>query len=235
MKGTAMVVCCILFTAFVTSAATSGVSLLTSGAGLKENSGQREPLQTLRSAPAGWFSDEKSRDDLVEYARKTLMARLGLIPPPLPPRLLLERQHGCFVTFFSDRKVIACFGGFLPRTANIASEIEENVRMALLHDSRARFIAPKTARACRVQVTFPGMPVPVKSYREIDPLREGMLVENRERGIAIVPGEAKTSSWAFREAMRRLGETDPSGVRISRFAAFAVSDRAGQVAADIGR
>jgi hypothetical protein len=62
----------------------------------------------------------------------------------------------------------------------------------------------------------------VDSYEEIDPLREGLFAENDRFGVAIVPGEAKTASWAFREALRRLGEKDPAAVRLFRFAAWAV-------------
>jgi hypothetical protein len=175
--------------------------------------------------PASFPADNRRAEELLGYAKGVFLARLGYSESVTPPEFLLGFQHACFVTFFSGKKVIACFGGFYPRTGSVAAEIGENIRMALLLDPRARSIDRKTALACDVQVTFPAEPVPVKSYVELNPLREGMLVENDRQGVAIVPGEAKTASWAFREAMRRLGEKDRSRVRISRFQAWAVSTR----------
>jgi hypothetical protein len=179
-----------------------------------------------RNLHASFPADKRRAEELLHYAKGVFLARLGYSASVTPPELLLGFQHACFVTFFSGKKVIACFGGFYPRTGNVATEIEENIRMALLVDPRARSIDRKTALDSDIQVTFPGEPVPVKSYAEVNPLREGMLVENDRQGVAIVPGEAKTASWAFREAMRRLGEKDRSRVRISRFQAWAISTRA---------
>jgi hypothetical protein len=96
------------------------------------------------------------------------------------------------------------------------------VRQALHLDPRALRIDRKTAVAARVLITFPGEPRPVASYHAVDPAREGLFVENDRFGVAIVPGEAKTASWAFREALRRLGEKDPAQVRLFAFDAWGI-------------
>ncbi len=171
------------------------------------------------------LAEANRKDELLAYAKGVFINRLGFAGPSAPPAFLERFQRACFVTFFSRKRVIACFGGFYPREGNIAREIEANVGMALRLDPRARFINRKIALAADVQVTFPGEPETVTSYLQINPLREGLLVENDHNGVAIVPGEAKTASWAFREAIRRLGEKDPARVRLSRFRAFAVSSR----------
>ncbi|HKZ16136.1 MAG TPA: AMMECR1 domain-containing protein [Geobacteraceae bacterium] len=198
--------------------ATPGYTSNASGSGISQ-------LRDGTNHPASFFDDNGRTEELLNYAKGAFLARLGFSEPVIPPEFLVGFQHACFVTFFSGKKVIACFGGFYPRTGNVAGEIAENIRMALLFDPRARSIVRKTAQASDVQVTFPGEPVPVKSYAEINPLREGMLVENDRHGVAIVPGEAKTASWAFREAMRRLGEKDPASLRIFKFQAWTVSTR----------
>jgi hypothetical protein len=190
------------------------------------NSGElkRENPAAMESEPiAGVLADESRKRELLAYAKKVFLARLGFAVSPVPPCFLERVQRSCFVTFFSGKKVIACFGGFYPRKGNLAGEIEENVGLALRFDLRARSIDRKTALSAEVQVTFPGPPESVNSYLQVNPLYEGLLVENDHGGVAIVPGEAKTSSWAFRDAMRRLGEKDPARVRLSRFRAFAVS------------
>lgn len=173
-------------------------------------------LDTLRSDPG-------KQEELTRYAKGVFLARLGFGEgAAAPPSWTAALQCACFVTFFSGKRVIACSGGFLPRTPDLGREIEANVRQALHLDPRALRIDRKTAREARVLITFPAEPRPVASYHAVDPAREGLFVENDRFGVAIVPGEAKTASWAFREALRRLGEKDAESVRIFAFDAWGV-------------
>lgn len=161
---------------------------------------------------------------LLEYARGCLSARLTGAPAPPPPECATRQQRACFVTFFSGRRVFACFGGFTPRRATLAEEIEDNIRLALKNDARSSTANRETAARAGVQITFPlGQPERVASYQSINPAREGMFVEGANGGVAFVPGEARTANWAFREALRRLGERDPAAVAVYRFQAEALS------------
>lgn len=178
-----------------------------------------------KPALAAVLTDTKCKAELLKYAKGAFLARLGIAQKVIPADFLTQLQRACFVTFFSGKRVIACFGGFYPRAPDIAGEIDGNIRMALLTDPRAHSINRRIALGADVQITFPGEPEPVSSYAEVDPLTEGMLVENERNGVAIVPGEAKTSSWAFREAMKRLGERNAARVRVYKFRALAVSSR----------
>lgn len=163
---------------------------------------------------------------LLEYARACLVARLEGGSPPAPPPAATQCQTACFVTFFRKGRVVACFGGFTPRKATLAEEIHENIRLALKNDPRSRTLNRETALATGIQITFPlAQPERVSDYSAIDPLREGMLVESSENGVAFVPGEARTAGWAFRQALARLGKSDPSSVRLYRFRAVAISTR----------
>ncbi len=177
------------------------------------------------SEPDFFKNDQGKKEELLRYARGQLLAGIGLGPNVAPPSWAKDVQRACFVTIFSGRRVVACCGGFVPHTSNLAREIEENVRQALLLDSRAKRLDRRTAGSVDVLITFPGELRPVASWRVIDPRREGLFVENEHGGVAIVPGEAKTASWAFREAMRRLGEKNPAGVRIFAFSAWGISSR----------
>ena len=178
-----------------------------------------------KPALAAVLTDTKCKAELLKYAKGVFLARLGIAQKVIPADFLTQLQRACFVTFFSGKRVIACFGGFYPRAPDIAGEIDGNIRMALLTDPRAHSINRGIALGADVQITFPEEPQPVSSYAEVDPLTEGMLVENERNGVAIVPGEAKTSSWAFREAMKRLGERNAARVRVYKFRALAVSSR----------
>ena len=165
------------------------------------------------------LQEPAAQEALLDYARQLLRHRLGYAPEPSPPAVARQLQRPCFVTFFAGRQVIACFGGFSARQPDLAREIAAHVADALRLDVRARKIDRQAALRAGVQLTFPGEPRPLADYRQLDPAREGLFVENERQGIVIVPGEAKTAAYAYRQAMRRLGETDPGRVRLQRFAA----------------
>jgi len=167
----------------------------------------------------------QQQEELLGYAKGVFLARQGFGYAVQPPEGLQTVQRACFVTFFAGKRVIACFGGFQPRTPHLVREIEANVAGALRNDPRARRITRDMAQAAGVQITFPGGLAPITDYRGVDPSREGLFVENDRQGVAIVPGEAKTSAWAYREAMRRLGEKEPAGVRLYKFRATFLSTR----------
>ena len=162
---------------------------------------------------------------LLEYARGCLLAQMNGTPLPEAPGFALREQRPCFVTFFYQKRVFACFGGFSARRASLAEEIADHVRLALVNDSRARHATAEMAKNAGVQITFPHFPERVQDYREIDPLREGMFVENDGDGVAFVPGEARTSSWAFRQALLRLGGINPAAVAVYRFQSSFISTR----------
>jgi hypothetical protein len=175
-------------------------------------------LETLRTT-------REMQQALARYAKGVFLYHLGLGPVVSPPSWSASIQRACFVTFFSGKRVIACSGGFRPRTADLGREVEANVRQALQMDPRAGRIDRATAMEAHVLITFPGEPRPVGSPEMIDPAREGLFVENDRSGVAIVPGEAKTASWAYLEALRRLGENDPAKVRLYVFDSWVISGK----------
>lgn len=179
----------------------------------------------IRKSASGRIFDKRREEELLGYAKGLLLERLGLGGAVTPPSSVTDVQRACFVTFYSGNRVMACFGGFHPRTASILREIEENVAGALAHDTRAQRITPQLARKLDVQITFPGEPHAITDYRQVDPRREGLFVENDSQGIAIVPGEAKTAAWALREAMRRLGTKTIDGLRLYKFRAEFITTR----------
>lgn len=163
---------------------------------------------------------------LLDYAKACLLAQIDGKTAPPPPEFATKIQRPCFVTFFADRRVFACFGGFAARRVSLADEVADNVRMAWKNDARSRNISREKVLNAGVQITFPSGPLEhVSHYSLINPASEGMFVESASSGVAFVPGEARTAGWAFREALRRLGEKDPTGVNVYRFRAQAVSTK----------
>lgn len=158
---------------------------------------------------------------LLEYARAVMMSRLEKSPLPSQPSISASSQRACFVTFFVKQQVVACFGSFTPRHATLFDEISDNIRLALKNDRRASRLTLELARSASIQITFPGHPQPISHWRLVDPQCEGLLVETSDgRGVAIVPGEARTAQYAWRSALKRLGLHErSSGVRLYRFRA----------------
>ena len=158
---------------------------------------------------------------LLEYARAVIISRLEKSPLPSSPAISAGSQRACFVTFFVKQQVMACFGSFTPRHAILFDEISDNIRLALKNDLRAGRLTPELARSASIQITFPGQPQPISDWRLVDPQHEGLLVEASDgRGVAIVPGEARTAHYAWRSALRRLGLHErSSGTRLYRFKA----------------
>lgn len=184
-------------------------------------------LLALAALPV-WCSGMESAEQraLTAYARAALLHRTGLGDQPVAPQAAQSIQRACFVTFFHKGKVFACFGGFSPRTASLADEVRENIRLALKNDPRARQITPEQATGSQVQITLPGPLHRISSLRTLDPSRDGLFVEAPDgNGVAIVPGEARTAAYALRSALARLGLTgDAKGVRLYRFSATIIRD-----------
>lgn len=163
---------------------------------------------------------------LLAYARAVMVSRLEKSSAPSPPIITVGNQRACFVTFFVKRQVVACFGSFTPRHTTLFDEISDNIRLALKNDLRANRLTPELARTASIQITFPDQPQPISDWRLVDPQHEGLLVEGPDgRGVAIVPGEARTAQYAWRSALQRLGLNErSSGVRLYRFKATCIRD-----------
>ncbi len=163
---------------------------------------------------------------LLAYARAVMVSRLEKSSAPGPPIITVGKQRACFVTFFVKRQVVACFGSFTPRHTTLFDEISDNIRLALKNDLRANRLTPELARTASIQITFPDQPQPISDWRLVDPQHEGLLVEGPDgRGVAIVPGEARTAHYAWRSALQRLGLNErSSGVRLYRFKAEWIRD-----------
>lgn len=164
---------------------------------------------------------------LLDYARQCMLSSLtGADAPAVPASDSANgdaglQQRACFVTFFAEGRVVACFGSFSPRYGSLYEEIAGNVKLALRNDPRAAVLTREMALTAKIQITFPEPPIPLGNWRLINPAIDGLLVEqNGGKGVAIVPGEAKTASYAWRSALRRLGlKEEDSGIRMYRFKA----------------
>ncbi len=167
------------------------------------------------------------QQELLNYTRSCLISILEGTPAPPPTSSCLQKQKACFVTFFHNRSVIACFGSFTPRRETLGEEIIDNIRLAIRNDPRASIITTQLANIADIQITFPQKPQRIKDWQSLNPLKEGLLVEAADgRGVAIVPGEARTAGYAWRSAIKRLNINPGNpGIRTFRFQAEVIRQR----------
>ena len=77
-------------------------------------------------------------------------------------------------------------------------------------------------------VAFASTPVPVVDPWQVAPMREGLLIASPRGSVAFLPGEARTVSWALREA-RRAGLLERvSEASFQKFAAVVIKDDGAQ-------
>lgn len=168
------------------------------------------------------------QEAILQYTRQVMLSNLERgAGPSVPAIAAITRQRACFVTFFVKRQVMACFGSFTPRHATLHEELNDNIRLALKNDPRSARLTLNLARSADIQITFPQSPQPINNWRQVDPQREGLLVEGPDgRGVAIVPGEARTANYAWRSALQRLDLNEQSsGLRLYRFKAECIRSR----------
>jgi AMMECR1 domain-containing protein len=180
-------------------------------------------LLSTKSAYTAEFTNSEQKE-LLNYTRNCLLSRLNGTPAPQSTSSCLEKQKACFVTFFHNRSVIACFGSFTPRMEKLGEEIANNIRLAVKNDPRASKLTNQLAETVDIQITFPEKPARINNWQTLNPAIEGLLVEDADgRGVAIVPGEARTAGYAWKSAIKRLGvNPDNPGIRLFHFKAEVV-------------
>jgi AMMECR1 domain-containing protein len=75
-------------------------------------------------------------------------------------------------------------------------------------------------KTAQVQVFLVGQMSPLRSIGELQVAREGLLARRGPRSGVILPGEARTASWALREARRKAGLRPSERADLFRFSAI---------------
>lgn len=143
-------------------------------------------------------------------------ASLGLAPPP-----------ALYVTLVGDHGIRACVGEDPPRGGDLADAAVALASQVRTGDRRRPPVRADELANLRLVIALAGPAEPVANPHEVDPGREGLLIEGARGRVAFLPGEARTVSWALREA-RRIGVIDGpvSAARYSRFEAIILHEPA---------
>jgi AMMECR1 domain-containing protein len=129
------------------------------------------------------------------------------------------RPTGVFVSLLRDGRVMGCMGSFEPPAGDLYTAVLQTAWRAMREDIRSRPLRAEDLSSAGIVVTFVGRPTPIPNPDSISPWQEGLLAVQEGRSAVVVPGEAKTTRYAVRLALRNSG-LDPDGIiEYSRFEA----------------
>ena len=124
--------------------------------------------------------------------------------------LLLKRpsRRGMFVSVFDARskRLVGCMGSLFPARENLYRETLHWTRIALLHDPRRATHKRRTGRLKRIALilSFIHGVQPLRGFY-FDSIRHGLLGRWRGREELVLPGEARTSAYARRMVLEKMG------------------------------
>jgi hypothetical protein len=127
---------------------------------------------------------------------------------------------GLYVSLVRGRETRACVGSLTPTRGTLVESVRSLAAEALHADRRKPPVRREELDSLRVVIAFAGPPEGVADPMQVDPGREGLLVQSAQGSMAFIPGEARTVSWALRQA-RRAGVL-PAGLKDASFYRFLV-------------
>ena len=97
-----------------------------------------------------------------------------------------QRKSGVFVSLHKKGKLRGCIGTFLPTQKSIAEEIIKNAISAATQDPRFPPVEEKELADLEISVDVLNPPEPVKSKKDLDPKKYGVIVrEGWQRGLLL--------------------------------------------------
>jgi len=158
------------------------------------------PYRALRHSPSGAGLIEIARaallaTDVVAPADSAVAAANAELPPP--PAAL-------YVTLVNGPATRACVGQEPPPSGDLAEAVRRLAGEVRTGDRRRPPVRAEELDYVSIVIGFAGVETPIEHVSEVDPGREGLLIETDRGRVAFLPGEARTVAWAIREA-RRIG------------------------------
>jgi AMMECR1 domain-containing protein len=172
------------------------------------------PLDTLGASPT-------ARREALMLARCSLETIVtGKCAIPRVRSSIARIRCGAFVILVLKGTTRACAGTLRPTTESAGREIVAAAAMAAAGDPWHAPLQARDLARGRVEVCLAGPPVPLRSITELNVARDGLLVQSGPRSAVILPGEARTASWALREARRKAGLRPSERADLFRFSAI---------------
>jgi len=170
--------------------------------------------------------DPAACERLLDFAREGLAASVGEGAEATATKAALPvtstdwpgSPRPLYVTLARAHATRACVGADTPPGGSLAASLRLLGGQVATNDRRRPPVRAEELDTLRLVLAFAGDPTPVADPMSVDPMREGLKIETDRGAVAFLPGEARTISWALREA-RRIGVLagPVSEARCSRF------------------
>ncbi len=159
---------------------------------------------------------------LVELAKKSVESYVREGRTINPPETLtpeMQERAGVFVCVKKAGELRGCIGTFLPARQTVAEEVINNAISAACEDPRFCRVEPEELAGLEYSVDVLSAPEPVKSVRELDPKRYGVIVQSGFRKGLLLPDlegvDTVDDQIAIAKRKAGIGMTEP--VSIYRF------------------
>lgn len=123
-----------------------------------------------------------AKDTVEEFTRSGKVIR---IPSSLTPEM--EKKAGVFVSLKQKGQLRGCIGTFQPTAENIAEEIIQNAVNAASRDPRFPPVREDELADLEYSVDVLSEPEKIKSKKELDPKRYGVIIKSGERKGLLLP------------------------------------------------
>ena len=144
-----------------------------------------------------------------------------VISPPSRIPEVFQKKAGTFVSLHKKGRLRGCIGTYLPTQDNLANEIIKNAISAATQDPRFPPVDTSEIRDLEISVDVLSKPEPVKSKRELDPKKYGVIVSKGwQRGLLLPDLEGVDTVERQLEIAKQkagLGGTPVEQLEIQRF------------------
>lgn len=138
------------------------------------------------------------------YARSVVQGLLGGKDEfPIPDSPVFTRRNGLALRFLEageERTRLAQFDGGKP----LGPELKRLVIRGAFDDPRRPAITEDLWSRCELEISFLGPDRVVASLEEIEPGKDGVIVERDGRSAWCLPGDASAAGWSREECLTRL-------------------------------
>jgi AMMECR1 domain-containing protein len=162
--------------------------------------------QTLEN----YFWGHKDPQQLVNNLKQIDSSKAGL------SKINKSKPLGLFITMSKNGQTRACWGSLHPQYGNIIEATVYTTLQALKNEYRFRPIRAQEAKSLKIQVSVIKGVEPVQTYRQINPFKEGMLVQSGGKSGILLPGEAKDSLYQLQKCLLKAGIKSGEGYQIFR-------------------
>ena len=164
---------------------------------------------------------KKQLDPIVKLAKESVESYISqrriIKPGELTPEM--KERAGVFVSIKKHGELRGCIGTFEPTRADVAEEVVANAISSATRDPRFLPVTAAELDDLQYSVDILTRPEPVKSVKELDPKKYGVIVESGFRRGLLLP-DLKGVDTADEQIMicrAKAGISDDEPVKLYRF------------------